>query len=318
VRVLVTGATGFVGTAVLPALRARGHVVRAAVRREVDCDADEQVRVGDLSPDTDWREALAGVDAVVHLAARVHVMHDASTNPLAEFRRSNVEGTLTLARAAARASAKRLVFLSSIKVNGEATTDRAFTERDAPAPRDPYGVSKAEAEEALRGVAVETGLEVVILRPPLVYGPGVRANFLRLLRFADRGVPLPFGAVDNRRSMVFVANLADAIVRCIEHPGAAGRTFLASDGEDLSTADLIRRLAAALGKRASLVPVPPGLMRAAARLLGKGAEADRLLGSLRIDSSALRESLGWRPPFTVDEGLAATAAWYQSASRAPE
>lgn len=315
---LVTGASGFVGAALLPALRARGHAVRAAARREIGCDADEQVRVGDLGPETDWREALAGVDAVVHLAARVHVMHDTSTDPLAEFRRSNVEGTAALARAAAASGAKRLVFVSSIKVNGEATDGRPFTERDAPDPKDPYGQSKAEAEKALAGVAGETGLEVVVLRPPLVYGPGVRANFLRLLRLADRGVPLPFGAVDNRRSMVFVGNLADAIVRCVEHPAAAGRTFLVSDGEDLSTADLIRRLARALGKRASLVPVPPALMRTAARLLGRGAEADRLLGSLRIDSSALRESLGWRPPFTVDEGLAATAAWYRSSSAAGE
>ena len=317
-RVLVTGATGFVGSALLPAFRAHGHVVRAAVRRSTGCDADEQVRVGDLSPDTDWREALAGVDAVVHLAARVHVMHDTSTDPLADFRRSNVEGTAALARAATASGAKRLVYLSSIKVNGEATHGGAFTERDPPAPKDPYGVSKAEAEEALRRIAAESGLEVVVLRPPLVYGPGVRANFLRLMRLADRGVPLPFRAVDNRRSMVFVGNLADAIVRCVEHPAAAGRTFLVSDGEDLSTADLIRRLAKALGKSAILVPVPPGLMRAAANVLGKGAEADRLLGSLRIDSSVLRERLGWRPPFTVDQGLAATAAWYRSASHASE
>jgi nucleoside-diphosphate-sugar epimerase len=317
-RVLVTGASGFVGSAVLPALRAKGHMVRAAVRREADCDADEQVRVGDLSPDADWRDAVRGIDAVVHLAARVHVMHDTSPDPLAEFRRSNVEGTLALARAAAAAGAKRMVFLSSIKVNGEATTDRPFTERDAPAPKDPYGVSKAEAEAGLARVATESGLELVVLRPPLVYGPGVRANFLRLVRLADRGAPLPFGAVDNRRSMVFVGNLADAIVRCVEHPAAAGRTFLVSDGEDLSTSDLIARLAKALGKRATLVPVPPALMRAAARLLGKSAEADRLLGSLRIDSSALRASLAWQPPFTVDEGLAATAAWYRSAQHAEE
>jgi nucleoside-diphosphate-sugar epimerase len=317
-RVLVTGASGFVGSAVLPALRAKGHMVRAAVRREADCDADEQVRVGDLSPDTDWRDAVRGIDAVVHLAARVHVMRDTSADPLAEFRRSNVEGTLALARAAAGAGVKRMVFLSSIKVNGEATTARPFTERDPPAPKDPYGVSKAEAEAGLARIATETGLELVVLRPPLVYGPGVRANFLRLVRLADRGVPLPFGAVDNRRSMVFVGNLADAIVRCVEHPAAAGRTFLVSDGEDLSTSNLIARLAKALGKRASLMPVPPGLMRAAARILGKSAEADRLLGSLRIDSSTLRTSLAWQPPFTVDQGLVATAAWYRSSARDAE
>lgn len=312
VRVLVTGATGFVGAALVPALRARGHVVRAALRREpAACDADERVVVGDLAPGTDWRAAVDGVDAVVHLAARVHVMHDAAADPLAEFRRVNVEGTVALARAAAAAGVRRFVFVSSIKVNGEGTAPgTAYSERDPPAPRDPYGRSKAEAETALRAVSAETGIEVVIVRPPLVYGPGVRANFLRLLAWAERGVPLPFGAVDNRRSLVYVGNLADALVACVEHPAAAGCVFLVSDGEDLSTGDLVRRIARALGRQPRLLPVPAGLLGGLARLAGRGAEADRLLGSLRVDPSALRERLGWSPPHRVDDALAATARWF--------
>ncbi len=311
-RVLVTGATGFVGRALVPRLRAGGHVVRAAVRRESsECDADERVVVGDLGPDADWRAAVDGVDAVVHLAARVHVMHDDADDPLAAFRRVNVEGTLALARAAAAAGVRRFVFVSSIKVNGEGTPPGVrYTERDAPAPCDPYGRSKAEAEAALRALSDRTGMELAVVRPPLVYGPGVKANFLRLMSWVERGVPLPFGAVDNRRSLVYVGNLADALATCVEHPAAAGGVFLVSDGEDLSTGELVRRMARALGRDARMLPVPAGLLGGLARLAGRGAEADRLLGSLRVDASALHDRLGWTPPFTVDAALAETARWF--------
>jgi len=314
-RILVTGASGFVGTALLPALRERGHVVRVALRRTVAGLGDEQVMVGDLGPDTDWREAVAGVDAVVHLAARVHVMHESSSDPLAEFVRANVDGSLALARAASAAGVRRFVYLSSIKVNGEGTNGAPFTERAAPAPVDPYGESKARAEASLRALEREAGLEVVVLRPPLVYGPGVKANFLQLMHWVDRGMPLPFGSVHNRRSLVFVGNLADALVACCEHPAAAGRTFLVCDGNDLSTRDLIERLAVALGRPARLVPLPARLLQLAAMLTGRRAQADRLLGSLRIDASALRETLGWQPPFDADRAFALTADWYRAQVR---
>ena len=310
-RILVTGATGFVGSALVPVLRGRGHVVRVAVRRPVAGLGDEQVRVGDLGPDTDWREAVAGADAVVHLAARVHVMNESSADPLAAFVRANVDGTLALARAASASGVRRFVHLSSIKVNGEGTSGAPFTERDIPAPVDPYGESKARAELALRELERETGLEVAVMRPPLVYGPGVKANFLQLMRWVDRGVPLPFGSVDNRRSLVFVGNLADALAVCCVHPAAAGRTFLICDGVDLSTRGLVEHLAIALGRPARLIPVPPALLRLAATLAGRSAQADRLLGSLRIDASTLRETLGWQPPFDPAQAFALTARWYR-------
>jgi nucleoside-diphosphate-sugar epimerase len=314
-RILVTGASGFVGTALLPALRERGHVVRVALRRTFAGLGDEQVLVGDLGPDTDWREAVAGIDTVVHLAARVHVMYESSSDPLAEFVRANVDGSLALARAASAAGVRRFVYLSSIKVNGERTNSAPFTERGAPAPVDPYGESKARAEASLRELERQAGLEVVVLRPPLVYGPGVKANFLQLMHWVDRGLPLPFGSVHNRRSLVFVGNLAGALVGCTEHPAAAGRTFLVSDGTDLSTRDLVERLAVALRRPVRLVPLPAGLLQLAATLTGRRAQADRLLDSLRIDASALRETLGWQPPFDLDRAFALTADWYRSQVR---
>jgi UDP-glucose 4-epimerase len=304
--VLVTGGTGFIGSAVLRALTARPELsVTAAVRRAVELEGARVVRVGDLGGDNDWREALAGCDLVIHLAARVHVMRDASSDPLTEYRRANVDGTMRLARQAAAAGVRRFIFLSSIKVNGEATAPgRPFTSEDVPAPADPYGISKAEAEAALRALASETGMEVVVIRPPLVYGPGVKANFLRMATALARGVPLPLGAIEhNRRSLVALDNLVDLITTCMDHPAAANQTFLVSDGEDLSTTALLRRTAAALGVRARLLPVPGGLLMTGAALLGRRGVAQRLCGTLQVDSSRVRRLLGWTPPLSVDEGL---------------
>lgn len=255
---------------------------------------------GDLVEGANWQHALAGVDAVVHLAARVHVMREAAADPLAEFRRVNVAASLKLAREAARAGVRRFVYLSSVKVNGESGT---FTEGDRPAPEDAYGISKHEAEVGLRQIADETGLEVVIIRPPLVYGPGVRANFRALMRAVARGIPLPLGAIDNRRSLVAVDNLADFTLTCIDHPAAAGELFLVSDGEDLSTTDLIRRMARAMGRPARLIPVPAPVLMAAAALVGKRDAARRLTESLQVDISKARQLLNWVPPISVDEGL---------------
>jgi nucleoside-diphosphate-sugar epimerase len=300
--VLVTGASGFVGRAVMARLAGDGHAVRAAVRRPMRDwpGVVEDVIVGDLTPTTRWHDALASVDTVIHLAARVHVMHDAAADPLAEFRRVNVEGTLNLARQAAAAGVSRFVFVSSVKVHGEAGT---FTEADLPAPADAYGVSKHEAEEGLRRIAADTGLEVAILRPPLVYGPGVKANFLSMMRIVARGIPLPFGAVRNRRSLIALDNLVDVVLVCAVHPAAANQTFLVSDGEDLSTPDLIRRLARAMGRPARLVPVPMSLLSAGAAIVGRRAVAQRLFESLRVDIAKVRATLGWTPPISVDEGL---------------
>ncbi len=305
-RVLVTGATGFVGGAVVSRLAREGRMAPVAgCRREVVLPAGaEWRRAPSLGPDADWGDALHGVDAVVHAAARVHVMDDAVADPLAAYRWANVEGTLALARQAAAVGVRRFVFVSSIKVNGEHTAPGvAFTPADAPAPEDPYGVSKAEAEAALFALGRETGMEMVVVRPPLVYGPGVSGNFARLLHWVQRGVPLPLGAVDNRRSLVGLDNLVDLLVTCLTHPAAAGQVFLVSDGEDLSTTDLLRRVAAAMGRRSRLLPLPPALLRVGARAVGRGEMARRLLDSLQVDMSHTRETLGWEPPVSVDEGL---------------
>jgi nucleoside-diphosphate-sugar epimerase len=315
--VLVTGANGFVGRGVVDALSKSSFGVRTAVRHSSRASslAGHEAVVGDISPDTQWEEALLGVSMVVHLAARVHVMHDTTTDPLTEFRKVNVLGTERLAREAARAGVRRFVYVSSIKVNGESTNAHsgAFAEKNAPNPQDPYGVSKWEAEQALHRVAQETGLEVVIVRPPLVYGPGVGANFLRLLKLVHKGVPLPFGLINNQRSLVYVGNLANAIITCLEHPAATGQTYLVSDGEDVSTPELIRHVAHALGRPARLLAVPPALLRVAGQLTGKSSEVERLLDSLVIDSSKIRRELGWAPPFTMEQGLAETADWYKDA-----
>ena len=311
-RVRVTGANGFVGRALCAEASVRGFVVGGVSRSACHLPGDtESLVVGSLDERTDWRAALTGADIVIHLAARVHVMQDTATDPLVEFRRVNVQGTLNLARQAAAAGVRRFVFISSIKVNGETTElDQPFTADDEPAPLDPYGISKMEAEQGLREIAAKTGMEVVIIRPPLVYGPGVKANFQTMMRWLARGVPLPLGAIHNRRSMVALDNLVDLILTCIDHPAAANQTFLVSDGEDLSTTQLLQRLGRALGRPARLIPVPAMLLKVGAALVGKPAIAQRLCGSLQVDISKTQQLLGWVPPLSIDEGLKKAAEGY--------
>jgi len=311
--ILVTGATGLVGSSLVVRLVRDGVEIRACVRRD-NAELPKGVQVvpvGNLTAEADWSHALSGVDVVVHAAARVHVMQDAAADPLQAFRRVNVQGTLQLARQAAAAGVRRFVFISSIKVNGEATQPgHPFTADDAPAPLDAYGISKMEAEQGLREISAQTGMELVIIRPPLVYGPGVRANFHAMMRWLARGMPLPLGAIHNLRSLVALDNLVDLLVTCIHHPAAANQTFLVSDGEDLSTSQLLRRMGQALGKPARLIPVPPELLKLGAALLGKPAVAQRLCGSLQVDISKTRQLLGWRPPVSVDAGLKKAAEGY--------
>ena len=304
--VLVTGASGFVGQAVCRKLAERSDfAVRGAVRGQYAANAAHCVRVGDLGAETDWSEALDAVDSVIHTAARVHILDDSAADPLAEFRRVNVEGTLALARQCVNRGVRRFVYLSSIKVNGEETArGKPYLFDDAPNPLDAYGISKLEAEEGLQQIAADHGLELVIIRPPLVYGPGVRANFRAMMAAIYRRLPLPLGRViGNRRSLVSLENLSDLIMTCVDHSGAPGRVFLASDGEDLSTAALLRRLGDAMGRSAILLPVPPKMLELAAAAIGRRAIARRLLGSLQVDVGATRKALDWTPPFSVDEGL---------------
>ena len=306
-RILLTGASGFVGRILLQQLTLNAeNEIRAAMRSKIfDLQAaTDIVVVGDIDADTKWQTALAGVDVVIHCAARVHIMNDQSVDPLMDFRKTNVEGSLNLARQAAAVGVQRFVYVSSVKVNGEQTpVGRPFTEEVVPAPADPYGRSKMEAEHGLLALARDTGLEVIVIRPPLVYGPGVKANFLRLIKAVQKGLPLPMGLVRNKRSLVAIDNLVDLIVTCIDHPAAAGQTFLVSDGEDLSTPELVRKLARAMGKKARLLPVPPVLLRIGGRMIGKGGEVERLIGSLQVDISHTCETLGWHPPVSVDEGI---------------
>lgn len=310
---LITGANGFVGS--LLCTEAAPHFfVKSAVRSAQSLPANtEAVLIETIDNTTDWTTALRGVNVVVHLAARVHVMNDHSVDPLSEFRKVNVDGTLNLAKQAAQAGVQRFVFISSIKVNGESTElGQPFHADDEPQPMDAYGISKREAEDALRQLARDTGMEVVIIRPPLVYGAGVKANFRSMMRWLDKGVPLPLGAIHNQRSLVALANLVDLIITCITHPAAANQTFLVSDGEDLSTSDLLRRMANALGKPARLLPVPAWLLQVGATLLGKRAVAQRLCGSLQLDISKTCQLLNWTPPVSVTDALQKTANAYRS------
>jgi nucleoside-diphosphate-sugar epimerase len=348
--VLVTGANGFVGHNLCAELTEREFPVRSAVR-----DSSHKhglgykvVKVADICRTTDWSAALNGVDAVIHLAARVHVMKDKSADPLTEFFKVNLYGTSNLAQQAASAGVKRLVYVSSIKVNGEQTAPiptlspdpsdettghstkranyarqvagyplkgegkNAFLESDEPDPQDPYGMSKWRAEQDLQRIAGETGLEVVIVRPPLVYGPGVKGNFVRLLAAIDRGIPLPLAGANNARSLVYVGNLVDALITCATHPAAAGQTYLVSDGDDVSTAMLVDMIARSLGRSSRAFNFPPGLLRATASLLGRAEQMDRLFGSLRVNDEKLRRELGWTPPYSMEQGLRATADWYRA------
>lgn len=304
--ILVTGATGFVGSSVLLRLAQEGTPLRAAVRRAdaiIIPDATKIV-VESLAADTNWSAALDGVTEVVHSAARVHIMQDTATDPLEEFRRVNVQGTLNLAKQAAMSGVRRFIFLSSIKVNGE-MTDRghSFKADDVPAPLDAYGISKMEAEQGLRVIERDTGMEVVIIRPPLIYGRNVRANFAAMMRWLARGIPLPLGAVNNRRSLVALDNVVDLIVTCLHHPAAAGQTFLVSDGKDTSTTELLQHMGKAMGRPARLIPVSPAVLKFFAGMLGKGDVAQRLCGSLQVDIEKTRRLLGWQPPLTLEQGL---------------
>ena len=318
-KILVTGASGFIGKSLVVRLQsiAPTSVVCGVRNDHVPLPGTfERVCVGDLTPMTDWDRALAGVGVVIHAAARVHVIQDAAMDPLAEFRRVNVDGTLNLARQANAAGVRRFIFISSVKVNGEATDlGQSYFSDDTPAPLDAYGISKMEAEQGLRRISEETGMEVVIIRPPLVYGPGVKANFLTMMKWLWSGVPLPLGAIHNKRSLVALDNLVDLIVTCIDHPAAKNQTFLVSDGEDLSTTQLLRRMAEALHRPARLIAVPASLVQFAATLIGKPDIARRLCGSLQVDISKTRQLLGWKPPISVDKGLRLAAEHWLAENR---
>lgn len=304
-RILLTGATGFLGRALLWELLHRQHEVTAAVRHTLPAaEGVHSYPIADIGGATDWVPALQGVEVIIHAAARAHVMRERHADQLTEYRQVNVDGTLRLARQAAESGARRFIFISSIKVNGEATSPgKPFLAFDVPAPEDAYGLSKLEAEQGLMQIAAETGLEVVIIRPPLVYGPGVKGNFASMIRLVEKGLPLPLGAIHNRRSLVGIDNLVDLIIRCIDHPAAANQIILAGDGEDVSTTQLLRGVARAMGRSLHLIAVPAALLTCGAMLLGKRTLAQRLLGSLQVDISRTCELLDWKPPFTVGEGL---------------
>ena len=310
-NLMITGATGFVGSALLRYLMSSSNFkIRACVRgADVSLGSGVEIfPVGDYSANTNFEAALDRINVVIHTAARVHVMKDMATDPLDEYRRVNVQATLNLARQSANIGVKRFIFISSIKVNGEfSLLGKPFTENDIPAPVDPYGISKKEAEDALRKIASETGMEVIVIRPPLVYGPGVKGNFITLMRWLSKGIPLPFGSIHNKRSFVSIDNLIDLIVICINHPKAANQIFLAGDGEDLSTTDLIKKMGIALGRPARLLPVPEWMLKGGAVLMRKPELALKLCESLQVDISKSRILLGWRPSKCVDDTLWETA-----------
>lgn len=317
-KVLVTGANGFVGGAVCRKLVTDGHHVIAAMRQREELPPTIETRiVGSLDAETAWTAVLPGVDAVVHLAGRAHVMRDRVADPETAFRAVNTEATLRLAREAARLGVRRMIFMSSVKVNGEATTERPFAADDAPNPVDAYGRSKWAAELGLSALARagDGHFQVTVLRPPLVYGPGVRANFLSLLRAVAAGWPLPLAAVDNRRSLIFVDNLADAVAAALGKSAGLFDIFLVSDGDDVSTPELIRRIARAMNRPARLFPLPPALLRGLGDFVGRAAAIERLTGSLQVDSEAFRKRFSWTPPATLDQGLAATVAWFTGRGR---
>lgn len=315
-RVLVTGATGFVGNTLCEVLARSGYVVRAALRsdRSIPAYISEKTVVGDIATTTDWRAALLGVDEVLHVAARVHVLLDAGANADV-YLETNARGTEHLANESAKAGIRRFVYLSSVKVNGEETTDHAYTSYDEPRPQDAYGTSKWFAEKHVMEIAARTGMEAVVVRSPLVYGPGVRANFLRLLRWVDKEWPLPLGAIENCRSLVSIWNLCDLLALLLRHPAAPGRIWMVSDGEDLSTPQLIQRLGSAMSRRVRLLPVPVSLLRLFGELMGRKAEIARLCGSLVVNIEHTRRELEWSPPVKLDEGLARTVAAYLAARR---
>ncbi len=317
-NILITGGTGFIAQALFPVLSAERWNVRTTLRSKKSlAQLPKGVQgfvTGNLENVSDWKPLLDGVDVVVHLAARVHVLKETTRDPLAEFRQVNVAGTERLARMAAEAGVQRLVYISSIGVNGKKTnksSQRCYSEVNPPLPYDPYTISKWEAEQVLLQVSQETGLEIVILRPPLVYGPNAPGNFDRLINLVYRGFPLPLASVKNSRSFIYVGNLVSAIIVCVDHPAAANQTFLVSDREDVSTPELIRRIAYALGRPARLFPFPPSLLYLAGRITGQLETVDRLLNSLVIDSSKICRELNWTPPYSMEQGLEETAEWFK-------
>jgi nucleoside-diphosphate-sugar epimerase len=311
-KFLVTGANGFVGHILCAELLRQGHAVRAAVRTKNAQVAGDKVIVGEINGETDWTDALYEVDVVIHLAARVHVMNDRVDDPLAEFAKVNIQGTKNLAQQAVNAGARRIVYVSSIKVNGERTTmTQPFTESGHADPQDPYGVSKWQAEQVLQGIAGENDIEAVIVRPTLVYGPRVKGNFIRLMHAINKGIPLPLSGACNARSLLYVGNLVDALITCATHPAAAGQTYLLSDGEDVSTAQLVAKTAKALERTDRSFYFPVGLLRVVATILGRSEQIDRLFGSLRVSDEKIRSELGWMPPYTLEQGLRKTADWYR-------
>jgi nucleoside-diphosphate-sugar epimerase len=317
-KILITGINGFVGTALSLEAAARGFYVRGATRTVFDPPKGmENTVVGDIDADTEWHSAVLNCDVVIHLAARVHIMSDSADDSLSEFRLVNSIGTESLARCAATCGVKRLVYVSSIKVNGEETNgDVAFCEQDEPNPQEAYGMSKWEAEQALHRVAAETGMEVVIVRPPLVYGSGVKGNFAQMSRVVAMGVPLPFAGVVNKRELIYVGNLVDALIACATHTSAAGNTYLVGDGESVSTPDLLRGLAKAMGVSSRVFNWPIGWLKLIGVVLGKADQVERLVGSLQVDSSKIRHELGWKPPYSLQDGLNRTVI--SSGVRGPE
>ena len=307
-NLLVTGANGFVGHALCKEAITRGINTSKATRCHCELLTNaKSFVVGDIDGATDWSMALKDCDVVIHLAARVHVMLDSADDPLTEFRKVNTVGTEHLARSAAAKGVKRFVYVSSVKVNGEETIgNQSYSEKNQPNPQDPYGISKWEAEQALQRVAEETGLEVVIVRPPLVYGAGVKGNFSQMVTVLKCGVPLPFASVCNKRSLIYVGNLVDAILLCATHPAAVGQTYLVSDGEDMSTSDLLGKIRILLGQSPRLFAFPIALLKLAGRLTGKSKQIERLIGSLQIDASKIRRELGWVPPYSMQQGLQKT------------
>ncbi|MDA9006535.1 SDR family oxidoreductase [Litoricola sp.] len=304
-NVFLTGCTGFIGTRILSACSViHGLNMTAAVHRPFEVSLSRSVEAPSLDSQSDWSGLLAGQHVVIHAAARTHIMQDEAVEPLKEYRRVNVEGTFKLAQQAAEAGVIRFIFISSIKVNGEQTLlDQPFSADDRPCPEDAYGISKWEAEQRLWQLASHTGMSVVIIRPPLVYGPNVKGNFANLVEMITRGFPLPFGAVSNKRSLISVDNLVDLIITCIYHPRAANQVFLAGDGRDLSTTELLRGVAKVAGRPSRLIPIPTSFLEVVFLLLGKKSMAQRLLGSLQVDISKARDLLGWEPPLSVEEGL---------------
>jgi nucleoside-diphosphate-sugar epimerase len=308
-NLLITGANGFIGRAVISKLALEtNHLIRASVRKKT-IQFPRQIKVFEnmeASSNTNWADALRDIDVVIHLLARVHVMHDKVADPLLEFRNINVNATIALAKKAAKQGIKRFVFLSSVKVNGESTFNKPFSEFDLPHPQDAYAISKWEAEEALKKISKDTGMELVIIRSPLVYGPNVKANFLRMIQYVKRGIPLPLGAIQNKRSLISIDNLVDFILTTISHPKAANQTFLISDDEDISTTDLLRRIGKYIGKPARLIPLHPKILSFLFNILGRQDFGDRLLGSLEVDITKAKKLLAWSPPKTLDESLRVT------------